>query len=141
TKTAPNTEPDTEPDEETKTAPDAETGSAQVAAAELPDLGAAEADAPRGRDEPRRRRPGRQRREPRAERPPPREEAPPPPVEDGAGAEPEVSAGELNRLFSEVGDLLDRLAKERGGPTADALSREYFAIPIGTAQVNVKQRK
>jgi hypothetical protein len=65
-----------------------------------------------------------------------------PPVEEPDVAEPEeVSAGELNRLFSEVGDLLEQLTQERGGPAADALSREYFNIPIGTAQVNVKQRK
>jgi hypothetical protein len=67
---------------------------------------------------------------------------PPPPVDDTVVTEPdEVSAADLNRLYSEVGDLLNRLDKERGGPAAKALSTEYFAIPIGTAQVNVKQRK
>jgi eukaryotic-like serine/threonine-protein kinase len=102
-------------------------------------------DAPRGRDQGRtgRRRAGRNRRsEARTERPPEREEATPPPVEDIAEAEPEeVSVGELNRLFGEVGAELNRLAKDPGGPEVEAMSREYFDIPIGTAQVNVKQRK
>jgi hypothetical protein len=100
---------------------------------------------PRSRDEGRagRRRAGRTRRgETRVERPPEGDTVTPPPVEDAVEAEPEeVSAGDLNRLYSEVGDLLDRLAKDPGGAEVEALSSEYFAIPIGTAQVNVKQRK
>ena len=107
-------------------------------------------DSGRARDEARigRRRTGRNRRgDVRPEREPVREPVrevvtPPPPVDDSAGAEPEeVSATALNRLYGEVGDLLERLTKERAGPEVDAMSKEYFAIPIGTAQVNVKQRK
>ena len=110
-----------------------------VAAAPDQVIAAAVLDQPEGR--PSRRRPARNRRDPRGERPPTRDVAPPP-VENQDVAEPEeVSTGELNRLFSEVGDLLEQLTQERGGPAADALSREYFTIPIGTAQVNVKQRK
>jgi hypothetical protein len=100
----------------------------------------------RNRDEGRagRRRTGRNRRgDARVEREPVREPVTqPPPVEEPTEVEPDdVSVGDLNRLYAEVGDLLDRLAKDPGGAEIDALSREYFAIPIGTAQVNVKQRK
>jgi hypothetical protein len=94
-----------------------------------------------------RRRPSRHRRgETRVERQPQRTVVPTPPVQGGTETqappvEAEIAVADLNRAYKEVGDLLERLTQERGGPAADALGKEYFAIPIGTAQLNVKLRK
>lgn len=60
----------------------------------------------------------------------------PAPDRPRAGEGQDISAAELERLYKSVGDLVDRVARERGGALADSLSEEYFGIPIGTARLN-----
>jgi hypothetical protein len=89
---------------------------------------------------PGRRRPPRTRRDSRPERPPEQQQVTPP-VQGTTDEPEEVSAADLTRLFREVGALLQRVSEERGSAAAEALSSEYFDIPMSSAQVNVTQRK
>lgn len=92
-----------------------------------------------------RRRASRHRRdEARAGTEPTRQVTPPEPGNDGAsepvaGAE-EITPARLKQLYNEVGQLMERMAREHPGPAAESLSKEYFRVPFAAAEVNPKLR-
>ena len=55
-------------------------------------------------------------------------------------ASEEISPAKVEALYHEVGRLMDRMAKERPGPEADALSTEYFRVPFSASETNAKLR-
>jgi hypothetical protein len=91
---------------------------------------------------PNRRRPPRQRRD--APRPgTPDRQADPAPDPGGASepvASTELSPARVKQLYHEVGRLMDRMAKERPGPGAKAMSDEYFLVPFSASETNAKLR-
>ncbi|ACY16557.1 serine/threonine-protein kinase [Haliangium ochraceum] len=51
------------------------------------------------------------------------------------------TAAEVSKLYTQVGALVDKLAKTRDDAAAKALVAEYFAIPAGSAQLNAALRE